>query len=115
MGSRAIVGLAIFFGLLLAMQRWRLAVKVALVLVVTEGALRKWVVPGAQDLAYFAKDLMLLGAYVGYLRDDTRSRYAGPNLRIPSLLLVLAGLFGRAEIFNPELPTPLIGAPGHKA
>lgn len=115
MASRVLVAFAILFGLLLAMQRWRLAVKTALVLVVIEGALRKWVVPGAQDLAYFAKDLVLLGAYIGYLRDPDRGRYSGPSLPVPSLLLILAGLFGLFEVFNPELPTPLIGALGWKA
>jgi hypothetical protein len=114
-GSRVLVGLAIGLALLLAMQRWRYAIKIALVLVVIEGALRKWVVPGAQDLAYFAKDIILLGAYVGFLRDETRSRYSGPSLPVPSLLLLLGGLFGLIEVFNPELPTALIGALGWKS
>ncbi len=115
MPSRVLVGLAISLGLLVAMQRWRMAVKAALVLVVIEGALRKWVVPGAQDLAYFAKDLMLVGAYIGFLRDETRSRLAGPSLPVPTLLLMLGGLFGLIEVFNPELPNVAVGLLGWKA
>ena len=68
MGSRVLVALAIAVALLVAMRQWRLAVKGALVLVVIEGAVRKWLVPGAQDLVYFAKDLVLVGAYVGFFR-----------------------------------------------
>lgn len=97
------------------MQRWRLAFKTALVLIVIEGALRKWVVPGAQDLAYFAKDLILVGSYIGFLRDGERSRYAGPSLPIPTILLLLAGLFGLIEVFNPELPALAMGVLGWKA
>ncbi len=115
MASRVVVALAILVGLLIATQRWRLAVKVALVLVVLEGALRKWVVPGAQDLAYFAKDLMLIGAYIGFLRDPERRRYAGPSLPVPTLLLAIGALFGLFEILNPESPTLIIGALGWKA
>jgi hypothetical protein len=97
------------------MQRWRLAVKTALVLLVIEGALRKWVLPGAQDLTYFAKDLILVGAYIGFLRDEARSRLAGPSLPIVSGMLLLGGLFGLVEVFNPELPSLMVGILGWKS
>ncbi len=45
---------------------WRIATKAALVLVLFEGAIRRWGVPGAQELVYLLKDLFLLGAYLGF-------------------------------------------------
>ncbi|MBL9131444.1 MAG: hypothetical protein JNG86_09610, partial [Verrucomicrobiaceae bacterium] len=38
---------------LFTMSNWRAGVKIAFVMVLIEGALRKWVLPGAQELAYF--------------------------------------------------------------
>ena len=41
---------------------WRKAVIAAMLLLVFEGALRKWALPGAQAALYIANDLLLLGA-----------------------------------------------------
>lgn len=106
----------IFFGLGAAVwsyARWRQAVQVAMVLVILEGAIRKWLFPGAQDVVYFAKDLLLLGAYAGWLAGRGRR----PLSRVTALKapLVIAGLYGLAEMFNPRLPTPLVGLLGFKA
>jgi len=48
---------------------WRNAIRVALVLVLAEGAIRKWIFPGASDLVYFAKDFVILGTYIGFYRE----------------------------------------------
>jgi hypothetical protein len=98
-----------------AFRRWRTAVQFALLLMIFEGAIRKWVFPGAQDLVYFAKDVLLLGAYLGFFRDRPRLR-----LRLPALpafygLLAAAALFGLLEVFNPTLPNLLVGIFGFKA
>ena len=54
---------------------WRLGVKTALVMAIFEGALRKWALPGAQELAYFVKDIFLIGAYAGfYMSPDAAVR-----------------------------------------
>ena len=45
---------------------WRQAIAAAMVLLVFEGALRKWGLPGAQAALYYAKDLVLFGAYAGF-------------------------------------------------
>jgi hypothetical protein len=37
-----------------------------LILVVLEGALRKWVLPQASQFIYFLKDFVLIGAYLRY-------------------------------------------------
>ncbi len=96
-------------------RRWRKAVQLAMLLLVFEGALRKWVFPGAQDLIYFAKDGVLLAAYAGFLNDRT-SRLR--TLRIPPFLafLLASGVaIGLLEIFNPHLPNLWVGLFGFKA
>jgi len=95
---------------------WRRAVQLAMVLLVVEGALRKWVLPGAQDLIYFAKDGLLLAAYAGFLSSDGARRARGV-VRDPLLigLIVFSTLIGAIEIFNPSLPSVLVGLLGFKA
>ncbi|HEV2844004.1 MAG TPA: hypothetical protein VG477_04090, partial [Thermoanaerobaculia bacterium] len=98
-----------------SVRRWRTAIQLAMVLVIFEGAIRKWLLPGAQDLVYFAKDVLLLGAYVGFFKDLPRLR-----LRLPPLagfygVLLLAAVLGLLQIFNPALPNLLVGVFGFKA
>jgi hypothetical protein len=115
MDARSIL---IFFGFAVgvwAMLRWKQALQVALVLVVLEGAIRKWLVPGAQDLVYFAKDVVLLGAYAGFWRSRERVRYRPPAMPALRLALVAGAVFGLFEIFNPALPNLLVGILGWKA
>jgi hypothetical protein len=106
----------VFFGLGAAVwsyARWRQAVQAALFLVILEGAIRKWLFPGAQDVVYFAKDLLFLGAYGGWFA----ARRPRSPIRLKALQapLVLAALYGGAQMFNPRLPTPLVGIFGFKA
>jgi hypothetical protein len=86
-----------------------------MVLVVLEGAVRKWVFPGAQDLVYFAKDALLLGIYSGFLLSGAARRARG--LVPPGLagLLTVTAALGVLSIANPQLPTPLLGLLGFKA
>lgn len=96
-----------------SLRRWKLAVLAALVLVIFEGAIRKWLLPGAQDLVYFAKDVLLLGAYVGYFRSRQR-----PNLPHAPILygsLVCGAVLGAFQVFNPKLPNLLVGVLGFKS
>lgn len=104
------VGLA-FWGF----RRWRQGVQAAMVLLVLEGAIRKWLFPGAQDLVYFAKDVLLLGVYAGFLQDHPavrRWRLVPPQLLAALAFSVVVGL---VQIFNPNLPNLLVGVLGFKA
>lgn len=96
-----------------SVRRWRLAVQVAMVLVILEGAVRKWLLPGAQDLVYFAKDVFLLGAYVGFFRSRARPRQPQAPILYAGLAVGIA--VGLLEVFNPLLPNLLVGALGFKA
>ncbi len=115
MDSRSIL---VFFGIAAAfwaMNRWKQSFQVAMVLVILEGAIRKWLMPGAQDLVYFAKDVLFLGAYAGYLRSRDRVRYQAPSMPALRIALVAGAVLGLLEIFNPKLPNLLVGMLGFKA
>jgi hypothetical protein len=113
MSSRLLVAALGVLALFWAYRRWRQAMQAALIVLVFEGALRKWVFPGAQDLVYFGKDVVLFGAYLGFLVERSR-----PRIVVPSLLagmLALSAVVGGLQVFNPRLPSPLVGALGFKA
>jgi hypothetical protein len=98
-----------------AMYRWRLGVQAAMVLLVFEGAIRKWVLPGSEALVYFGKDLVLLGCYAGFFgRSGRLARLA----RVPpglTALLVAAAAYGGLAIANPREPSLLLGLFGFKS
>lgn len=115
MSARHLVILAGLAALLWAVRRWRTGLQVAMVLVVFEGAVRKWLLPGAQDLIYFAKDVVLLGVYIGYLREAPRLRNRIASLPLLYPLLGMTAFFGLLQVFNPNLPNLPIGILGFKA
>lgn len=115
MNIRFLIVLAGGAAALWSFRRWRQATQFAMVLLIFEGAIRKWVFPGAQDLIYFAKDVLLLGAYAGYLRDLPRLRLHRPALPVFYGILVLSMLIGLLQIFNPLLPNLMVGLFGFKA
>ncbi len=112
---RLLIILAGAVALVWSVRRWKEAVEVALVLVIFEGAIRKWFLPGAQDLIYFAKDVFLLGAYVGFFQSPARRRYPPPPAPLLYGLLVAGMFVGVLQIFNPNLPNLLVGILGFKA
>lgn len=62
-----------------------------MVLVIFEGAIRKWLLPGAQDLVYFGKDVLLIGAFGGFVASGVAARSRG--LVPPALTgFLMAGL-----------------------
>lgn len=115
MNVRVLIMLAGGAAAVWSIRRWRLAVQYAMVLLIFEGAIRKWVFPGAQDLIYFAKDVLLLGAYVGYFRERPRLRHWTPPTPALNAVLLMSALVGVLQIFNPNLPNLLVGVFGFKA
>jgi hypothetical protein len=98
-----------------AVRYWRNALFFAFVLLVFEGALRKWVFPGAQAQIYFVKDVIFVGAYVGFLLASRRDRFALRDVNSIKIGLVLTFVFGCLEVFNPLSPSILVGVMGLKA
>lgn len=106
--------LAALVTLVLAAAHWRRAIIAAMVLVVFEGALRKWVLPEAQTMLYLAKDVLLLGAYSGFIL--THRRPLGLfELRPLAVLLGLTAAYGAMQMFNPAIPILTLGLVGWKS
>lgn len=99
-----------------AFRRWRPAVQLAMVVLVLEGAIRKWLLVEAQDIIYFGKDVLLLAAYGGFLahRRRLRDRWVPPATGLYATLLFSA-LYGLLEVFNPRLPNFFVGLIGFKS
>src|SRR5258707_5555128 len=108
MNSRILIMLAGGASAAWAFRNWRQAVQVTMVLLIVEGALRKWFFPSSQDLVYFTKDVVLLGAYVGFFRDRTRQQFKPPPLALVKILLAASVLVGLIQVFNPNLPNLLV-------
>src|ERR1041385_610709 len=94
--------------------QWRWGIYGALALAVFEGAIRKWLLPQASQVIYFAKDFLLLGAYAGYFIGESRKQL----FRFPSGLTILllcaaAGTF--LESFNSDTGSLVAGLFGWKA
>jgi hypothetical protein len=102
--------------LYISWRNWEFGVQALLVLVVFEGAIRKWFLPSASELVYFYKDFIMLAALIGYL-----SRRNKPPLlikqRLQPLLVIIVAFFAYAlaSISNPRIPHPLVGLFGVKA
>lgn len=99
----------------LSSLNWRHTLKVVLILVVIEGALRKWVLPQANELIYFLKDIVLLGAYIKYfIFSASEKKYLIKSEVIKPLIFITTGwcLF---QAFNSSLGSPIIGIFGLKS
>src|SRR4029079_12790541 len=92
---------------------WRPALFGVFVLLVFEGALRKWAFPWAQAQLYLVKDVILLGAYLGFLLERRKGRPLA-DAGLIKIVLVVAFAFGCIEVFNPYSPSVLVGLMGLK-
>jgi hypothetical protein len=83
-------------------------------LVVCEGALRKWVMPGLQTQIYLIKDGLLVLAYLGFISSQVPS---GVHLKamagLRSLLMLSLAYFGM-QLFNPNSPSIILSIIGLK-
>jgi hypothetical protein len=99
--------------ILWSFNKWRLAVKAALVIALIEGALRKWVFPGGQELIYFLKDVFLIGAYMRFfLAPDLDVR--ATKLRAPYTMVILSCMFLMPATLNSNIGSVLLAAYGLK-
>jgi hypothetical protein len=108
----ALLGALILF--VISTSNWRRSVKVALVLVVIEGAVRKWILPQASDLVYFLKDIVLLGAYARYFIFEQKSNRALGAREMKALLWIAMAFIG-FQVFNTRLASVAVGLFGFKA
>src|SRR5262249_11073850 len=94
---------------------WRQALFGVFVLVVFEGALRKWAFPSAQAQIYLVKDAILLAVYLGFALDARRNQPVLRDVTSIKVVLLLAFIFSCFEVLNPNSPSILVGLMGLKA
>src|SRR6266446_9913503 len=99
----------------LAVRNWQRALFGVFVLLVFEGALRKWALPGAQAQIYLLKDAILLAVYLGFMLDNRRTLPAPAGTGLIKIVLVLGFVWGCIEVLNPNSPSILVGVMGLKS
>ena len=104
-----------------ATRRWELTLFAAMILMVFEGALRKWVLPEFQAHIYLLKDVVIVIALLGFLsmrggflslraeRSPHEALMAGIKI-----LLALNVAFAFIQLANPHSPSILLGLFGLK-
>src|SRR5882757_6105579 len=86
----------------LAVRNWQRALFGVFVLLVFEGALRKWVLPSAQAQIYLVKDMLLLAVYLGFLLDGRGNQPVLRDAGLIKISLIISFVFGFIEVFNPN-------------
>lgn len=106
-------GVALLFK---AWRNWEFGIQALLVIVIFEGAVRKWFLPSASDLVYFYKDFVMLASIIGYLsrRNKTPLLIKG-QLQILIITISAFLVYAVASLANPSIPHPLVGLFGLKA
>jgi hypothetical protein len=89
--------------------KWRRTVKAVFILLVIEGALRKWVLPQASEMIYFLKDIVLFGAYFSFYCFPVIEKKLPSKFKIINILIFVAIGWCVFQVFNPSLGSPLVG------
>lgn len=94
---------------------WEGALFGVFILLVFEGALRKWAFPWAQAQIYLVKDAILLTVYLGFILDSRRKLPAPKGIALIKIILVVGFVWGCLELLNPGSPSILVGVMGLKS
>ena len=94
---------------------WQKLIWTVMFLVVFEGAIRKWIVPGFQAQVYLLKDGLLCLAYIDFLS----SRAVSPPIHLKimgglKVLLMLSFLYFTLQVLNPNSPSVVLSIVGLK-
>jgi hypothetical protein len=116
-GVLAPVLLAVGAGVILAaFKRWEFGLQALLVIVIIEGAVRKWFLPSASELVYFYKDVLMLVILIGYSRQRRKSPFLiKRRMQIVSIVIAIFAIYTVAATIIPGGPHLLIGLLGLKA
>jgi hypothetical protein len=126
---RAAIGLDAFSGvaapiafaagvalLVLTWRRWETGVQALLVVVVIEGAIRKWFLPSSAELVYFYKDVLMVAILVGYFTTRRKAPFVvGRQLKAFFVILVAFVVYAVAVVPNPSAPHIVASLFGLKA
>lgn len=98
------------------MKAWKVLVGLFFLLVVVDGALRKWVLPSYETSLLLLKDILLLIGYAAYARRRDPLKLPSPirETWVP-LLLVAYGFTVLLQAFNLNQPNFVVSAIGLKA
>lgn len=102
-----LAGAAASLLVLFSFTKWRLAIKLAFLAVIFEGAIRKWVLPQGQELVYFLKDILLFGAYVRFFLFPEVATRARQSLA-PSAAIFFALVIISLWALHPNVGSPLV-------
>jgi hypothetical protein len=111
----ALMGLGLVL-LVAAVRHWELGIRMLLVVVIVEGAIRKWFMPSASEFVYFYKDALMIATLIGYYQKQGK-----PRLLIKGQLKVFSAILGIFLLYTflsmglPGGPHPLVGVLGLKA
>lgn len=101
---------------ILAVRNWERGIQIILVVVIVEGAVRKWFLPSASEFVYFYKDVLMVATLIGYIRKRRKTPFViQRRLRV---LLIALGVFLLYTVLSMGLAGeihPLIGLLGMKA
>jgi len=100
----------------MAMRNWQRGIQIILVVVIIEGAVRKWFLPSVSEFVYFYKDVLMAATLIGYFRKRARTPFVIKH-RL-KLLTVALGIFLLYAALSLGLSLeihPLIGLLGLKA
>ncbi len=93
---------------------WQRSVKLVFILVIFEGALRKWAIPQANQLLYFLKDFVLIGAYLKFFFISSEKPKLIADDQVIKILSYMVAFWCLFQAFNPSLGSPIIGFFGLK-
>jgi len=110
----ALIGLIGLFMVPILLPRWRSVTFGILVLIVYEGALRKWILPGFQAEIYLVKDLLVVLAFAGFLLEQRRGLPAAMVERSIFFLIFATVFFFSFLVLNPNSPSMLLSLLGLK-
>jgi hypothetical protein len=92
---------------------WKRIILGVFILMIFEGAIRKWILPWAQAEVYLVKDALLLVAYALFLLGSQPEwRFRGSA--VLKGVIAFSFVFGCLEVLNPNSPSLLVGVAGVK-
>ena len=101
---------------IVALRNWERGIQIILVVVIVEGAVRKWFLPSATEIVYFYKDVLMAVTLIGYFRKRRKEPFViKRRVRLVSIAIGLFAFYALTSIGMPSGPHPLIGLLGLKA
>lgn len=102
--------------LVLAVKHWEAGVQAILVVVIMEGAIRKWFLPSYGELVYFYKDGLMIAVMLGYYMQRRKAAFViKRQLTLLFEVMAVFVIFALGVVANSRSPHILISLFGVKA